>query len=200
MALPEDDLSASQALVIDSSPASRSILASQSRDFGMGVVVLCERHFDGEALSGQDLLDDLRRNQLLPFSTVFIMVTGEATCAKVAEDFGAAAIHEPYAVRVRAAHAQILKLTEYAMSLSMGGDPQAAVRNLIFHGNSTCNGKLIETAHLVLHRYAEKIEAAQGLSKMVQNLRTRFSTSSVKPALGEQTRASGVGSTVHASP
>ena len=36
-------------------------------------------------MSGQDLLDDLRRNQLLPFSTIFIMITGEATYAKVAE-------------------------------------------------------------------------------------------------------------------
>src|SRR5450830_42116 len=105
MALPEDDLSASQALVIDSNPTSRSILVSQLRDLGMGNiaqcarlvdarrqleyrsfdVVLCEHHFANEASSGQDLLDDLRRNQLLPFSTVFIMVTAEATYAKVAE-------------------------------------------------------------------------------------------------------------------
>jgi len=48
-------------------------------------VVLCEHHFSAESMSGQDLLDDLRRNQLLPFSTVFIMVTGEATYSKVAE-------------------------------------------------------------------------------------------------------------------
>jgi len=105
MVLGDDDLSASNALVIDANPTSRSILVSQLRDFGMGNVVqcarladarrqleyrkfdvvLCEHHFAGESMSGQDLLDDLRRNQLLPFSTVFIMVTGEATYAKVAE-------------------------------------------------------------------------------------------------------------------
>ena len=105
MALPEDDLSVSQALVIDSNPTSLSILVSQLRGFGMGSVVqcarlsdarrqleyrafdvvLCQHHFANEASSGQDLLDDLRRNQLLPFSTVFIMVTGEATYAKMAE-------------------------------------------------------------------------------------------------------------------
>ena len=105
MALPEDDLSTSSALVIDSNPTSRSILVNQLRDFGMRTVVqtgrladarrqleyrtfdvvLCEHHFPNDSLSGQDLLDDLRRNQLLPFSTVFIMVTGEATYAKVAE-------------------------------------------------------------------------------------------------------------------
>lgn len=103
--LPEDDLSTSSALVIDANPTSRSMLVSQLRDFGMGSVVqvarlldarrqlelrnfdvvLCELHFEGERMTGQDLLDDLRRNQLLPFATVFIMVTGEATYAKVAE-------------------------------------------------------------------------------------------------------------------
>jgi len=105
MAQPEDDLSASQALVIDDNATSRSILVSQLRDFGMSTVVqcarlvdarrqlefrsfdvvICEHHFRGENSSGQDLLDDLRRNQLLPFSTVFIMITAEATYAKVAE-------------------------------------------------------------------------------------------------------------------
>lgn len=101
----DDDLSTSTALVIDSNPTSRSILIGQLRDFGVGTVVqtarlvdarrhlesrsfdvvLCEQTFPNEAQSGQDLLDELRRNHLLPFSTVFIMVTGEATYAKVAE-------------------------------------------------------------------------------------------------------------------
>ena len=105
MALPEDDYSNCAALVVDSNPTSRSILVSQLRDFGVGSVaqasrttdvrqlleyrifdfVLCEQYFTDESASGQDLLDDLRRNQLLPFSTVFIMITGEATYSKVAE-------------------------------------------------------------------------------------------------------------------
>ncbi len=100
-----DDLSERGALVIDGNPTSRSILVAQLRDFGMGRivqtsrltdarrqledkqfdVVLCEHYFHNDNSSGQDLLDDLRRNQLLPFATVFIMVTGEATYAKVAE-------------------------------------------------------------------------------------------------------------------
>jgi hypothetical protein len=105
---------------------------------------------------------------------------------------GAAAVHEPYATRIRAAHAQILKITEHAMSLSMGGDPQAAVKNLAFHGTATLNGKLIETAHLVLNRYAGKIADSQALGAMVQDLRTRFcSSSSTRPALGEQKRQAG---------
>lgn len=105
MATLSDDFSGCSALVIDGNPTLRSILMAQLRDFGMGSVaqaarttdgrrqlelrpfdfVLCEQHFANENASGQDLLDDLRRNQLLPFSTVFIMITGEATYAKVAE-------------------------------------------------------------------------------------------------------------------
>lgn len=104
---------------------------------------------------------------------------------------GSAAVHEPYAERIRSAQTQILKLTEHAMSLSIGGDPKAAVKNLIFHGNATLNGKLIETAYLVLNRYTAKIPDAQGLIEMVQDLRGRFATSSNKVSLGEQKRQAG---------
>ncbi len=105
MALYDDDLSNTRALVVDGNPTSRAILVNQLREFGVGAVeqatrtadarkvlefktfdiVLCEQYFQPGTPTGQDLLDDLRRNQLLPFATVFIMVTGEATYAKVAE-------------------------------------------------------------------------------------------------------------------
>jgi CheY-like chemotaxis protein len=94
-----------RAMVVDSNPTSRSIIAAQLRELGLGTVVqvsrvhdarrqlearefdvvLCEQYFPGDTYSGQDLLDDLRRAQLLPFSTVFIMITGEASYDKVAE-------------------------------------------------------------------------------------------------------------------
>lgn len=94
-----------RALVIDGNPTSRSILVSQLRDYGIGKVaqchrvtearsklehaqfdfVLCEQSFHDASYSGQALLDDLRRAQLLPFSTVFFMVTGEALYSIVAE-------------------------------------------------------------------------------------------------------------------
>jgi len=105
MLTPGDDLSACAALVVDPNPTSRSILVAHLREFGVGTVsqasrtadarahlerrsfdfVLCELYFVAEAESGKDLLDDLRRNNLLPFSTVFIMITGEATYSRVAE-------------------------------------------------------------------------------------------------------------------
>lgn len=94
-----------RALIVDGNATSRSTLIGMVRDFGVGTVVqtsrpvdarrilenrtfdivLCEQHFEGEAQGGQELLDDLRRAQLLPFATVFVMVTGEASYAKVAE-------------------------------------------------------------------------------------------------------------------
>ncbi len=99
------DIDQAQALVIDSNPTSRSVMAAQLRDLGVGHVkqtgrvnearlaleqrpydiVLCDYHFEGSDMSGQDLLDELRRENLLPYSTVFIMVTGEATYATVVE-------------------------------------------------------------------------------------------------------------------
>lgn len=99
------DLSQSTALVVDGNPTSRSVVVSQLRELGVRQIsqcartgdarrqlesqrfdfVLCELFFADEHTSGQDLLDDLRRNHMLPFSTIFIMITGEATYARVAE-------------------------------------------------------------------------------------------------------------------
>ncbi len=105
MALNPEDMSGTRALVIEGNPVMRSVLVAQLRDFGVKAVtqcsrivdarshleyaqfdfVLCELHFPHERVTGQDLLNDLRRNQLIPFSTVFVMITGEATYSKVAE-------------------------------------------------------------------------------------------------------------------
>lgn len=104
-AKPKDEPRAYVALVVDPNATSRSILASQLRAYGIGKVVqcnrvrdararlehmvfdyvLCEQSFGDTDNSGQTLLDDLRRAKLLPFSTVFFMVTGEASYASVAE-------------------------------------------------------------------------------------------------------------------
>lgn len=105
MQMLDKDIQDASALVIDSNATSRSLMAAQLRELGVGTVrqstrvkdariilehkaydiVLCDYHFDGTDMSGQDLLDELRRENLLPYSTVFVMVTGEATYAKVAE-------------------------------------------------------------------------------------------------------------------
>lgn len=104
-AAPAGDLSTCRALIIDTNQTSRSILRSMLADLGLQTitqaakisdarralenhtfdVVLCDYHFDNCNMTGSDLLDDLRRAQLLPYSTVFVMVTGEASYVKVAE-------------------------------------------------------------------------------------------------------------------
>ena len=93
------------ALVINANATARSMITAQLRELGVGFVrsvtrvkdarivlenapfdlVICDYHFEGHEESGQDLLDELRREQLLPYSTVFMMITAEATYAKVAE-------------------------------------------------------------------------------------------------------------------
>lgn len=105
MFLMDQTIQGASALIIDSNANSRSLMSAQLRDLGVGTVrqtprvkdarvmlehqtfdiVLCDYHFDASDTSGQDLLDELRREGLLPYSTVFVMVTSEATYAKVAE-------------------------------------------------------------------------------------------------------------------
>jgi CheY-like chemotaxis protein len=94
-----------QVLVVDANPASRTMLSAMMRELGFGTVVqtsraqdarrliehqhfdmiVCEYAFDNQPMTGQDLMDDLRLAQLLPLSTVVVMISGEAGYAKVAE-------------------------------------------------------------------------------------------------------------------
>jgi len=104
---------------------------------------------------------------------------------------GSAAVYPTYAERIRLRNTQVLKYAEQAMTLSMGGNPSAAVKDLIIHGEETHNAKLVETAYLVLQRYATKIEDLEQLTAIVQELRTRFGPASVRPTLGEPKREAG---------
>ena len=111
------------ALVIDSNNASRSVLVSLLREFGVAEVtqarraqdarrlleqqrfdiVVCDYHFDGEPISGQDLMDDLRLAQLLPLATVVVMISAEAGHSKVAE--AAEAALDAYLIKPHTAEA-----------------------------------------------------------------------------------------------
>ena len=101
----DDEVERDSALVIDSNSASRSITTQNLRTFGFGTVrqvsrlidgrnmlesqrfnlVVCDYNFDAEAASGLQLLEELRRENMLPYSTVFVMIASEATYAQVAE-------------------------------------------------------------------------------------------------------------------
>jgi CheY-like chemotaxis protein/cytochrome c-type biogenesis protein CcmH/NrfG len=123
------EVSTSHALVIDGNPSSRSTLVQQLKEFGFGTVkavgrisdaremlerrrfdvVICDYHFEGNE-SGQDLLEELRREQMLPYSTVFVMVTGEATYQKVAE--AAEAALDSYLIKPFSANTLFERLKE----------------------------------------------------------------------------------------
>ena len=62
------------------------------------------------------------------------------------------------------------------MSLSLKGDPQAAVVKLLQDGEHTLNAKIIESAHLVLQRYQARIPDHAELLKKAQVLRDRYRT------------------------
>lgn len=97
-----------------------------------------------------------------------------------------------YVARVRACHAQVLKLSEHAMTLSMKGDPSAAITELLAHGEETRNSKLIETAHLVLRRYAQDIRDVDQIAEAVRGLRERYGAHHLRPtAQAESARAVG---------
>lgn len=100
-----NDLSQATALVADANNATRSVMLSQLRALGVRSIrqasrasdarkhleaqtfdiVLCEQNFPQESITGQELLDDLRRGGMLPLATIFIMVTPEASYSKVSE-------------------------------------------------------------------------------------------------------------------
>ncbi len=103
--MSDRDMHKARALIVEPQPTMRSILAAQLRDLGVGHVtsvqrtrdarlalergpfdiVLCSREFEGMPDNGQDLLDELRRENQLPHSTVFIMLCTSVTYHQVVE-------------------------------------------------------------------------------------------------------------------
>lgn len=101
----DSELHLARALLVEDSALLRSVTTSQLREAGVGQVVpctrlqdarvmlererydivVCNRDFEGEEFSGQDLADELRRERLLPPTTVFIMISTQATYAQVME-------------------------------------------------------------------------------------------------------------------
>jgi CheY-like chemotaxis protein len=103
-ALIDRDIHLARALLVDGNAMMRNVTAAQLRDAGVGQVqtagrvkearLMLEReHFDivlcttssTSPDTGQDLLDELRRENLLPHSTVFLMVAEKATYHQVVE-------------------------------------------------------------------------------------------------------------------
>lgn len=160
------DVGDCRALVVDPNPTSRSILSAMLRDMGVGElaqtgrvadarrvlehrsfdVVLCDYHFDQADMSGQDLLDELRRANLLPYSTVFVMVTGEASYARVAE--AAEAALDSYLLKPHTASALEERLLQARHRKKVLGPIFAALED----------GRIAEAARLCAARFAERGE------------------------------------------
>jgi CheY-like chemotaxis protein len=150
------DIHLARALLVECNPLLRSLAASQLRDVGVGHVtqtarvqdarlllerehfdiVLCNREFEGSDYSGQDLLDELRREHLLPHATVFLMVTAEASYHQVVEAAESASdgfIVRPYtaallASRLQEARSRKRALGDVLRALDAGQTELALVR------------------------------------------------------------------------
>jgi DNA-binding NarL/FixJ family response regulator len=99
------DIHKARALLVEGNALLRSVTAGQLRAIGIGHVaqaprprdarlaierepfdiIICNREFEGQPHGGQDLLDELRRENQLPHTTVFLMVTSEAQYHHVVE-------------------------------------------------------------------------------------------------------------------
>ncbi len=130
MQVLDREVTSHSALVVDVNPTSRSVLMAQLREFGFGTVkganriadaremiehrrfnlILCDDAGDGGSTTGQDLLEELRREQMIPYSTVFVMLTPEATYSSVAE--AAEAALDSYMVKPFSANALFDRLKE----------------------------------------------------------------------------------------
>lgn len=166
MMMLDSEIDQAHALVIDGNPASRSIIAAQLRDLGVRHVtqaprlsdgrkrlesqrfdiVICEQVFPGEDMTGRELLEDLRRANLLPYDTVFVMVTGESRYEHVAEAAESALdgyLLKPYAAT--ALHERLRQARHRKRSLS----PMFAAMEA---------GDLELAASLCLKRYREQGE------------------------------------------
>ncbi len=126
----DPEIAGATALVVDGNNASRSVLVSLLRDFGVAEVVqarraqdarrmleqqrfdivVCDYHFEGEPVSGQDLMDDLRLARALPLATVVVMISAEAGYSKVAE--AAEAALDAYLIKPHTADALRQRLLE----------------------------------------------------------------------------------------
>ena len=152
------DIHQARALLVESNVLLRSVAAAQLRDVGVGHVsqtsrikdarllierepfdiVLCNREFEGLDDNGQDLLDELRRENLLPHSTVFLMVTSQAKYHHVVEAAEASMdgiLVRPYtsgllADRLREARQRKRELADVLQALDSGNTEVALARAL----------------------------------------------------------------------
>jgi len=147
-----------RALLVESNALLRSVAAAQLRDVGVGHlsqtsrikearllierepfdIIVCNREFEGLDDNGQDLLDELRRENLLPHRTVFLMVTAQARYHHVVEAAEASMdgfLVRPYTTgllsdRLREARQRKRELADVLQALDSGQNELALARAL----------------------------------------------------------------------
>ena len=65
-------------------------------------------------------------------------------------------------------------MSEHAMRMSLKGDPAGTVELLLADAERTRNAKLIESAHQVLQRHAERIATREALQQRVDAMRQSY--------------------------
>jgi hypothetical protein len=96
----------------------------------------------------------------------------------------AAREHEAWSQTLRQGHAQVLRVSEEAMRLSLKGDPAGTVVQLLADAERLCNAKLAESAHQVLQRHGERIADREALQLRVDTLRSTWRLQPLR--LGDQ--------------
>jgi tetratricopeptide (TPR) repeat protein len=104
---------------------------------------------------------------------------------------GAALQHPPLSAKVREISAQVFQISRDAIKLALQGEPATATVRLLSAGRATLNSKLIETAGLLLKRYASKITNGPELEAEFKSLTLNFGENSNGRAGSDQPREAG---------
>jgi tetratricopeptide (TPR) repeat protein len=135
----DGDAARHSVLILDSNAASRSILSSMLRDAGFNTIrqaaragdglsmlsiesfdlVICDSLFEAEGLTGGQVLARIRREMLLPFTSVVMLLSSAATHTQVLEaaEFAAdSVLLKPFAAKTLLGH--LLEARERKRALS----------------------------------------------------------------------------------
>jgi CheY-like chemotaxis protein len=208
-------------LLVEGNDVMRSVAAEQLRQSGAGDVVsvsritsarekleaehfdlvMCSREFSDQEESGQDLLDELRRENLLAADTVFIMVASEATYQTVAEA-GESSI-DSFIVRPYTTTTLIERLTEATKrrrtlspifsAMNQGEHGVAFTRALMrFQEGQTYGlycGRLAAEMLLRFQRPEDSLRLFQRIAERYENPWARLGIARAQSACGDLTAA-----------
>lgn len=206
-----------RALLVEGNAMLRGLAVSQLRDLGIGNVqsvgrvrearllierepfdiIVCNREFEGSDDNGQELLDELRRENLLPHSTVFLMVTSQATYHQVVEAAEAALdglLVRPYtaamfAERLTEARHRKRQLGDILKALD-GGQVEVALARALkrFQDNqpyATYCGRLVAELLMRLNRPEDALKVFERLAHLKKAPWARLGIARARIAAGQ---------------